>query len=185
MVITILTNLPWMLRIRGQENPASFSAIMNKAFSLVEVLVTIAVVGFALVAIVEMFVVVSRGSESAENLSTATNLAQERVEEIRHLVQKGVSISIGAGSSSGTFLPSLSNVSIDSYLNDNFYLTESNDCSGAGPSLSEMTPPRRVDRITQVEWTDGEDTYKKVQVTVFWQEKGKTLSTGLVSCVRE
>ena len=170
---------------REQENSAPFSVIMNKGFSLIEVLVTVAIVGFGLIAIVEMFNVTGRGSESAENLSIATNLAQERMEEIRHLVQNGVSISAGTGSSSGAFLPSLSNVSTDSYLGGNLYLTESDDCSGAVSSMSEMTPSRRVDRVTQVTWVEGNDTYKKVQVTVFWQEKGETLSCGLVTYVRE
>ncbi len=158
---------------------------MKKGFSLIEVLVTVAIVGFGLIAIVEMFNVTGRGSEGAENLSIATNLAQERMEEIRHLAQNGVKISVGTGNNSGDdFLPDLESVSTDSYLDENLYLTES-DTYRTDSSLSAMTPSRRVDRVTQVEWAEGENTYKKVQVTVFWQEKGKTLSMGLVSYVRE
>ena len=171
--------------VRRAGNPVLCITIMKKGFSLIEVLVTVAIVGFGLIAIVEMFNVTGRGSESAENFSIAINLAQERIEEIRHLVQNGVSISIGTGSSTGTFLPSLSNVSTDSYLDGNLHLAESDDCLGADPSLSEMTPSLRVDRVTHVEWAEDADTYKKVQVTVFWKEKGETLSTGLVSYVRE
>lgn len=157
----------------------------EKGFTLIEVLITIAMVGFALIVMMEMFSVAGRGGESVENLSIATNLAQQRIEEIKHLVQSGLIINVGTGISSGDFLPFLSSVNTESYLNGSLYLTESDDCVGAAPSLFKMTPPLRVDRITQVEWAGGVGTYKKVQVTVFWQEKGEAISCGLVTLIRE
>ncbi len=153
----------------------------EKGFSLVEVLIATVIVGFALIAIIEMFSVVSRGSESAENLAIATNLAQERIEDIRHLVQNGITIDEGTGAYSFNG-SSLSNVveHTVSYLDDNLYLTE-----------LDLTPekklglPGTVDRVTQVEWAGGIDTYKKVQVTVFWQEKGASILCGLITLLRD
>ena len=167
--------------VRRAGNPVLCITIMNKGFSLIEALVTVAIVGFALIAIVEMFNVTGRGSESAENLSIATNLAQERMEEIRHLVQNGETIDVGSGTYSfdGNALSDVVEDTV-SYLGENLYLTELDLVTEKKLGL-----PGTVDRVTQVEWADVADTYKKVQVTVFWQEKGKTRSTGLVSYVRE
>ncbi len=164
---------------------------MHKGFTLIEVLISVAIVGLALVGMLEMFTVASKGGKISENLSIATNLAQERMEEIKNLVQNGVKISIGTGSNTGDdFLPDLESVSTDSYLDGNLYLTESDSYFFTSTSLSAMIPVRRVDRITQIEWIDDPETsetedYKKIQVTVFYQEKGKTTSTGLVTYVRE
>ena len=155
----------------------------NRAFTLIEVLVGIAVVGFFAVIAIEMFSTVATVGETSEDMSIALNLAQERIEQIRHLVKKGVVLDVGAGSHTGDdFLPDLSNVSTSSYLGGNLYLTESNTYR-SDSSLSRIST--RTDRLTQVTWAEGEDTYKKVQVTVFWQERGQTKWVGLVGLIRE
>jgi Tfp pilus assembly protein PilV len=150
-------------------------------FSLIEALIAVVIVGFALVAIIEMFSAAGRGSESAENLSAATNLAQERIEEIRHLVQNGISVDAGTGTYSFNST-TLANVVEDtvSYLEGSLYLTELDL-----PAEKKLGLPGTVDRVTQVEWAEGADTYKKVQVTVFWQEKGATISCGFVTLMRD
>ncbi len=157
-----------------------------KGFTLFEVLIAIAVIGVALVGAMEMFGVASSSGKQAENLSVATNLAQEKIEQIKNLVRAGTSIAIGTGSNSGdSFLPDLTDVSTDSYLSDNLYLTESDSYGSTPASLSKMNPARRVDRVTRVTWAAGADTYKKIQVTVFWQEKGQTRSCGLATLIRQ
>ena len=155
-------------------------------FTLLEVLIAVAVTGIALVVIMDIFSSASRAGRQGENLSIALNLAQQRVEEIKNLVLNGTKISAGVGSNTGDiFLPDLNNVSTDSYFGGNLYLTESNTYPSAAPSLFKMNPPRRVDRITQVSWAEGINTYKKIQVTVFWQEKGVINSCGLATLIRE
>lgn len=158
----------------------------QSGFTLIEVLISVAVTGIALVAIMDIFTLASRAGRQSENLSAALNLAQQRMEDVKCLVLNGTKISVGTGSNSGdSFLPDMSGVSTNSYFGGNLYLTESDTYPGAAPSLSKMNPPRRVDRITQVSWAEGINTYKKVQVTVFWQEKGVTNSCGLATLVRE
>jgi prepilin-type N-terminal cleavage/methylation domain-containing protein len=160
--------------------------ISKHGFTIFEILIGIVIIGTALIAAVEMFITASKGSEQAENIAVAMNLAQERIEQVKILVKQGVDVSVGTGSNAGdTFLPDLTNVNISSYLSGNLYLTESNFYGSASASLSKMNPLRRVDRITQVSWEAGVDTYKKVQVTVFWQEKGEIKSCGLVTLIRE
>ncbi len=155
-------------------------------FTLLEVLIAIAVTGIALVAVMEVFNSASRAGRQAENLSIAINLAQQRIEDVKNLVLNGTKISVGTGSNTGdSFLPDLNNVSTDSCFGGKLYLTESNTYPSAAPSLSKMDPSRRVDRITQVSWAEGINTYKKVQVTVFWQEKGVINSCGLATLIRE
>lgn len=150
-------------------------------FFLVEALIAVVIVGFALVAIIEMFSAAGRGSECAENLAAATNLAQERIEEIRHLVQSGITVDVGIGTYSFNST-TLTNVVRDtvSYLEGNLYLTELDL-----PTGKKLGLPGTVDRVTQVEWAGGADTYKKVQVTVFWEEKGAAISCGFVTLIRE
>jgi prepilin-type N-terminal cleavage/methylation domain-containing protein len=150
-------------------------------FSLVEVLIAIVIVGFALIAIIEMFSVVGRGSESAENMAIAANLAQERIEDIRHLVQNGITIDVGTGTYSfdSTTLPNVVENTV-SYLNGGLYLTELDL-----PPEKKLGLPGIVDRVTQIEWAEGVDTYKKVQVTVFWKEKGTSVSCGLITLIRD
>lgn len=155
-------------------------------FTLIEVLIAVAVTGMALAVTMDIFDSASRAGIQSENLSIALNLAQQRIEDVKGLVLNGTKISVGTGSNSGDgFLPDISNVSTDSYFGGNLYLTESDTYPGASPSLSKMNPPRRVDRITQVSWAEGVNTYKKVQVTVFWQEKGVINSCGLATLIRE
>lgn len=156
---------------------------MRKGFSLVEVLVTIVIVGFALIATIHMFSVAGRGSESAENLATATNLAQGRIEEIRHLVQNGITVDVGHGTYSfdGTTLPNVVKNDVVYFADsDNpLYLTELD----LAPE-KKLGLPGTVDRVAQLEWVEGVDTYKKVQVTIFWFEKGEPLSCGFVTYIR-
>lgn len=155
-------------------------------FTLIEVLIAVAVTGIALVTIMEIFNTASRAGKQGGNLSIAINLAQQRVEEVKDLVLNGTKVNVGAGSNTGdSFLPDLNNVSTDNYFGGKLYLTESNTYPSAAPSLSKMDPPRRVDIITQVVWVEEINTYKKVQVTVFWQEKGVMNSCGLVTLIRE
>ncbi|MDD5774169.1 MAG: prepilin-type N-terminal cleavage/methylation domain-containing protein [bacterium] len=155
-------------------------------FTLLEVLIAVAVTGIALIAIIDIFNSASRAGRQAENLSIALNLAQQRMEDVKNLVLTGTKISVGTGSNSGdSFLPDLNDVNTDNFFSGNLHLTESNSYSSAAVSLSKMNPPRRVDRITQVSWAEGINTYKKVQVTVFWQEKGVINSCGLATLIRE
>lgn len=158
---------------------------------LVEIALSLLVVGLTLSSIMEMFITASRSSERQENLSVSLNIAQERMEEIKHLVYKGEEISVGTEENlADDFLPVLLNVSVDSYLLGTF-LTESNyyQFYGTPASLSYLSPPRRVDRITQVEWVDdaGGTTqdYKKVTVTIFWPEDNQTKSVALTTYIRK
>ena len=163
-------------------------------FILVEIALAIAIVGFTLASITKMLVVASKSSEQQENVAVALNLAQARMEEIKNLAYKGDTIEKGEGSNyADSWLPDLVDVSINSYnplIPE--YLTESDYYQGTGGtagSLSYMTPPRRIDRITQVQWVDdpeggSSEDYKKVTVTVFWYEETQLQSVFLTTYIR-
>lgn len=156
-------------------------------FTLVELLLAIAIIGLTLGATLEMFIASSKTNEQSMNEAIALNLAQQRIEEIKKLQYGGVTINAGTGSNSADgFLPALNNVATDVYLT-NFYLTDSNTYR-PNSSLLKMDPQRRVDIITQIEWVDDSSggttqDYKKIKVTVFWQELDETKSVFLATYV--
>lgn len=150
-----------------------------------ELLLSMVIIGLTLGVTLDMFITGSRSTDQSMNDAIALNLAQQRMEEVKKLQYSGVAVNVGTGSNSADgFLPALNNVSTDVYLT-NFYLTDSNTYR-ANSSLLKMTPSRRVDLITQIEWVDDPfggtaQDYKKVTVTVFWQESNRTQSNSLTT----
>lgn len=154
-------------------------------FTLIELLLAMVIIGLTLGVTLDMFIAGSKSTDQSMNDAIALNLAQQRMEEVKKLQYSGVDVKVGTGSNPvNAFLPALNNVSTDVYLT-NFYLTDSNTYPPSS-SLLKMTPARRVDLITQVEWWDDPfggtaQDYKKVTVTVFWQESSKTQSNSLTT----
>jgi type II secretory pathway pseudopilin PulG len=154
---------------------------------LVDLLMAIAIVGVAGVAMIDILTASSRAVRHTQNLQAAANLCRERLEEMRNVS----SFQPGTGSNAGdAFLPDMSGVSVEEY-SPGFYLTESDTyqaSDGTPGSLTGMTPPGRVDRITIIEWVGdpgggGTQDYFKATVTVFWRQGGHTSSLSMETLV--
>ncbi|MCX7702707.1 MAG: hypothetical protein N2234_01195 [Planctomycetota bacterium] len=142
---------------------------------LIELLLTLVLLGVAAVSVLSLLSVLMVASADTANRTAALRLAQERLEQVSSLL--GLSEGTGSNPDDG-FLPMLSKVCTRSF--SGLYLTESDYYRanyGTAPSLTALSPPQRVDRITQIEWKDDSyggtaQDYFLVTVSVIWKEKG-------------
>ena len=143
-------------------------------------MVALFVLGGSIFFVIEMFIFGTQGSVFPKNSAIIENLARGRMEEIKNLNFSEVALGDTESDekrdkSAGAFLPPAFDLS-----DVNYALTESDDYSDDGSSSSIHPLPPRVDRITQVKAAEN-DWLKKVSVTLFYQEKGKTNSFQLVT----
>ena len=150
---------------------------------LIDLLLSVAVVGIAAIATLEILVASNQAGRRAENAQAAASLCRERLEQMRNIP----GLLPGTGSNSGDpFLPDMNSVSVTPYFSG-FYLTESDTyqaSDGTPGSLVGLGLSERVDRITRIQWVDdpgggGGQDYLKVTVTVFWEEGGQRHSLSL------
>jgi len=149
---------------------------MRRGILLIELLLSLVLLGVAAVSLVSLLSVLMAAGATTSNQTQAFRLCQERMEQVASII----GLSEGTGSNPDTgFLPPMDKVSIEQY--GNMYLTESDYYQtnyGTAGSLTALSPPRRVDRITQIEWVDdayGGTTqdYFLVTVSVVWEEMGR------------
>jgi len=146
---------------------------MRRGVLLIELLLSLVLLGVAAVSLVSLLSVLMAAGATTSNQTQALRLCQERMEQVTSII----GLSEGTGSNPDTgFLPAMDN---EQY--GNTYLTESDYYQanyGTAGSLSALSPPRRVDRITRIEWVDdayGGTTqdYFLVTVSVIWEEAGR------------
>lgn len=159
----------------------------SRGFLLIELLLAVAVTGIVVATCLDIFDTANRASRQAQTVSEALNLCEQRMEEIRNLPV----LQVGTGTNpADLFLPNLSNVSVTQYF-PGYYLTESDYYAanyGTSPLFQAFAPPRRTERITQIEWVDDPaggtaQDYFKVTVTVYYQDGGERRSASLVTYV--
>ncbi len=62
----------------------------NNGFTLVELMVSIAIIAIGMFAVMSLVVIVIRGNSFSDNMTTATVLAQDRMEDVRRLGYAGI-----------------------------------------------------------------------------------------------
>jgi|GEM_PF-2489422 hypothetical protein len=146
-----------------------------RGFVLIELLLSLVLLGTAALSILGLLSVSMVAEADTGNKMAALRLCQERLEESCSFLF--LSEGTGANPDDG-FLPVMDKVCVQKY--GNIFLTESDYYQtnyGTSPSLTALSPPQRVDRITQVRWVDDSyggttQDYFLVTVSVIWKETG-------------
>lgn len=148
---------------------------MRRGLTLLELLLAMVLVGTAGVAVMSALNASRIAVRRSLNRHSALRLAQERLEQVSAIL----GLEEGTGSNPDTgFLPPLERVSLLRY--GSVWLTESDyyrDNFGTAGSLTALSPPQRVDRITTLQWVDDPDggttrDYLLATVYVIWSGHG-------------
>jgi len=158
----------------GSVNNYREGMCVRSGLTLLEMLLAVVLVGTAGVAVLEALQASRVAIRNSLNHATAMRLAQERLEQVSAML----GLSEGTGSNpEDDFLPALDKVCVRKF--GDVWLTESDYYQknyGTAGSLTALTPPQRVDRITVLKWVDDPDggtaqDYLLAEVYCIWGAK--------------